>query len=542
MVGMSDHPEVEERLRRVNLVLRAVRSVNQLIVREKDREKLISDVCRILVETRSYYNAWVVLLDATGNFLLAAEAGLSSSFRPMLRHLQAGKLPRCNQEALAQASVVVTVDPVATCADCPLATAYGGRGGIAARLEHESEVYGLLCASIPADLVTDHEELSLFQDIAHDIGFALHSLRAEEERTQAEDAVKESESRYRALFENAGEAIFVCSADGTITSVNKTCETLTGHTSDHLSGMSIHDLVVSEEREIVDGLISLRIDGRRTDESEEFSLVKSDGTKACVRLTVTPVLDIDQPGAVQVIASDVTEEKRLRENMQYYITQITRAQEDERLRISRELHDDTVQTLAGLSRDIGSVVSKNRELPESVRQRLLELRGVTDSALEGVRRYSQDLRPSIMDDLGLVPALEWLSASLTEEHGIRSRIKVAGERYRLSAEHELSVFRIVQEALNNVRQHSRATEVETVIDFGEDALTVMTTDNGMGFRMPDRAGDLVASGRLGIVGMRERARLVGGTLIAQSEVGKGTTVTLRVPRVTESEPSLQNPE
>ena len=111
-----------------------------------------------------------------------------------------------------------------------------------------------------------------------------------------------------------------------------------------------------------------------------------------------------------------------------------------------------------------------------------------------------------------------------------AKVGIAGKRYRLSPEKELIVFRIAQEALGNARRHSGASAVEMSIDFGEDALTIMASDNGRGFHMPQRASELVPSGKLGIVGMRERARLAGGTLIIQSEVGEGTTVTLRVPR------------
>ena len=161
--------------------------------------------------------------------------------------------------------------------------------------------------------------------------------------------------------------------------------------------------------------------------------------------------------------------------------------------------------------------------------RLSRLRDTADSALEGIRRFSQDLRPSVLDDLGLIPALEWLAANLERQHGITASISVTGQPRRLPPEKELIVFRVAQEALGNARRHSRASTVAMTVDMAEEALTLIVTDNGQGFSMPERAGDLVQSGKLGIVGMRERARLIGATLIVQSEVGAGTTVTLRVP-------------
>jgi signal transduction histidine kinase len=199
------------------------------------------------------------------------------------------------------------------------------------------------------------------------------------------------------------------------------------------------------------------------------------------------------------------------------------------LRISRDLHDDTAQVLASLSRDIDSIISSDATLSESTIARLKKLHEMAESALEGVRRFSQDLRPSILDDLGLVSALEWLGTDLETGHGVAVTVNITGDERRLASDKELAVFRIAQEALGNVRRHSKASAVEMTIDFGGDALTLIIKDNGQGFSMPQRASDLALSGKLGIVGMRERARLVGGTLIVQSEVGKGTEAILRVP-------------
>jgi len=225
----------------------------------------------------------------------------------------------------------------------------------------------------------------------------------------------------------------------------------------------------------------------------------------------------------------VTEERQLRQNMEYYIKQVTKAQEDERLRISRELHDDTAQALATLSRGLDSLSTGEKELTKPVIKRLGKLHEMADSALDGVRRFSQDLRPPILDDLGLVPALEWLITDLEKGYDMATKVDITGSRRRLSPEIELTVFRIAQEVLSNIRRHSQASSVEMSLDFGADALTLIISDNGEGFNIPDRTSDLALSGKLGIIGMRERARLIGGTLIVQSEKGTGTTVTLRIP-------------
>jgi signal transduction histidine kinase len=165
--------------------------------------------------------------------------------------------------------------------------------------------------------------------------------------------------------------------------------------------------------------------------------------------------------------------------------------------------------------------------------KLKKLHEMSDSALDGVRRFSQDLRPSILDDLGLIPALEWLITDLEKRYGMATSVGITGMRRRLPPEIELTVFRITQEVLSNIRRHSRASSVEMNLDFSSDALTLIICDNGQGFHIPERTSDLALSGKLGIIGMRERARLIGGTLIVQSEKGAGTTVTLRIPNLSD---------
>ncbi len=221
------------------------------------------------------------------------------------------------------------------------------------------------------------------------------------------------------------------------------------------------------------------------------------------------------------------ENARLYENMRFYVRQITRAQENERRRIARELHDETAQALIALSRRLDDVVS-DEPLPQSTVERLERLQELLDGILQGVRRFSRALRPSVLDDLGLLPALEGLMDDVKADR-IEGELQVHGDRYRLPSETELVLFRIVQEALNNVRRHSQASQVKTAVEFGEGMVRITIEDNGQGFDLPTRTGDLAAMGKLGLVGMRERAQLLGGTVTVQSKLGRGTSVIAEVP-------------
>jgi len=182
--------QAEQRIGHLNAVLRAIRSVNQLITREKDRDRLLQDTCQNLVETRGYYSAWIALLDNSGELITTAQAGLGKDFLPLVEQFENGKLTPCGEKALAQSGLVITENPSSTCRDCPLSTKYAGRGAMTVRLEHGAKIFGLASVSIPRDLATDKEEQSLFQEVVRDIAFALHNLETEEERRQAEEKLK----------------------------------------------------------------------------------------------------------------------------------------------------------------------------------------------------------------------------------------------------------------------------------------------------------------------------------------------------------------
>jgi two-component system sensor histidine kinase DegS len=213
--------------------------------------------------------------------------------------------------------------------------------------------------------------------------------------------------------------------------------------------------------------------------------------------------------------------------LRHYLRQIIQAQEDERRRLARELHDDTAQALVILSHRIDALDAYRDRLPAPVIQRLEGLLELADDILRGVRRFSRDLRPPVLDDLGLVPALESLTSDLTRQ-GIRTEFEVVGHRRSLSADVELTLFRIAQEALRNVLKHAEASDVWLRVEFEDASVRIEVKDSGRGFRMPDEMGDLANGGRLGLLGMQERAELIGADLDVQSEPGNGTIVAVRV--------------
>jgi len=213
---------------------------------------------------------------------------------------------------------------------------------------------------------------------------------------------------------------------------------------------------------------------------------------------------------------------------QLYMSQIFRAQEDERQRIAQELHDDTTQTLLVIANRTQALINDVEDLPLQTKDSLEWIRDAILMLSEDMRRLSLDLRPSMLDNLGLVPAIRWLVESLEKEGNTSVSVQITGVYRKLPTESEVMIFRIVQEALSNIRWHSAATRAFVSVDFGADGIKIDVSDNGQGFIMPKNIGLLASSGKLGLLGMIQRARFLNGNAVITSEPGKGTVVSVDI--------------
>ena len=273
-------------------------------------------------------------------------------------------------------------------------------------------------------------------------------------------------------------------------------------------------------RSKVNGTLCVAMYRRRLFDKGEIELLTAIGNQIGVAVENARLYQQQQGVAEQL--------RGMQENLRFYLQQVTKAQEEERKRISRELHDDTLQGLVVLSRQLDALAS-GKELSAENRHNLEELWKKVSDIIKEVRRLSQDLRPAALDRLGLLPALERLAADAADYSGIETAVKVKGKERRLNEEVELVLFRIAQEAMRNVWRHAQATKTEITVAFEKNQVKVTVSDNGAGFEIPDKLGELARDGKLGLTGMQERAQLIGGELIVKSAPGKGSTVTVEVP-------------
>ncbi len=346
------------------------------------------------------------------------------------------------------------------------------------------------------------------------------------ERKQAEKALRESEKRYRTFFEDSMDAIFILGRNGRVLDVNRAALALLGYSREEMATLPLAHHVPRELRL----RFQAQIERDGFVRNYEMRLRRKDGVELDCVLTFDLRRDdygniVGYEGSIR----DVTGYKRMQRNLRLYVNEVTRAQEDERLRLSRELHDGALQDLLALGLELEKAIRAGRRGGRSQKGQLESIRDEVQRLAGEMRVLSHALRPNVLDELGLVPAVQTLLRGLEETQGTKTGLQVAGAESRLKPEIELALFRIVQEALSNVKRHSEARSVRVRIEFGEGAVKAVVSDDGKGFKAPRRLSDLASEKRLGLAGMEERAKMLGGRVSLESVPGGGTTVGVRIP-------------
>jgi two-component system sensor histidine kinase DegS len=223
-------------------------------------------------------------------------------------------------------------------------------------------------------------------------------------------------------------------------------------------------------------------------------------------------------------AGPQTSEQQLRQLSR----EILLAQEAERKRISRELHDTVLQTLVGISVHLASLTPKPADNPTSLRRKIAQTQLLVEKSLAMVHRFAVELRPTVLDDLGLIPALHTFMKDFMKRTGVRAHLTAYAAVNQLPLDQSAVLYRVALEALNNVGIHAQASAVEVQIKKLPDWICLTITDNGKSFDVK-RVLRTKGNGRLGLLGMRERLEMVGGKFSIKSTPGHGTTVTARIP-------------
>jgi PAS domain S-box-containing protein len=391
--------------------------------------------------------------------------------------------------------------------------------------EHER-----LAESLAARAASAIQNAQLFEQSQHYVAELEERIA---ERNRVEAALRESEERYRELFENARDAIYVHDLDGNYISINRAAEELCGYSREEIIGHNFAEFVASDHLKYVREHFCGKL-AQQGQTAYEVDVIAKDGRRVPVEVSSRAIYENGEVVGIQGTARDITERKQVQDALQMFSRQLIEAQEDERRRIARELHDQIGQVLTAVKMNLHTVqrVCDAAEVGPYIRDNI----EAVDEALRLVRDLSIDLRPPLLDDLGLITALRWYVDRYAQRTGVAADVMIdlKDPNERFSRELETACFRIAQEALTNVARHARATSVLLRLKKDHDCLVGSVIDDGVGFDPEALRRRAPRAATLGLIGMQERAHAAGGEIEIRSAISRGTEIRFKLPLASES--------
>jgi two-component system sensor histidine kinase UhpB len=363
------------------------------------------------------------------------------------------------------------------------------------------------------------------------------SLRYAVERKRAEVELRRSEIFLESIVENIPDMIFVKDArELRFVRFNKAGEELLGHARRNLIGKSDYDFFPADEADFFTRADRNVLRNREVlDIPEEPILTKGKGLRYLHTKKIPIVDENDHPLYLLGISEDITERKRAENELQRSFEllrtlsqRLEVVREQERTRIARELHDELGVRMTCMKMDLARLLAMMRDplFPrEKMEEKIRSMGTEVDTTIAEVQRLASELRPGLLDDLGLVAAIEWQCQDFERRSGIRCLCEASFDEIKISPSRATAAFRICQEALINIARHAKATFVRVLVKESGDDVLIEIQDNGQGIP----AEKVNEAGSLGLLGMKERSMAIGGRLEIAGWPGKGTTVTLRFP-------------
>ena len=351
------------------------------------------------------------------------------------------------------------------------------------------------------------------------------------ESVRAREKIEDLELRYRQIVETVQEGIWLIDENYVTTFVNNKMSEIFEYTKEELIGKDIYFFMDSDGKEKAAKLMLKKKHGEPT--HDEFRIFTKFGNQIWIHISANPIFDNEgnYKGSVGIL-TDITEKKNaeahaLGTNQQLRIlyAYMENVREEERKRISREIHDELGQQLTAIKMDVFGLKKKLFALDENIEFKIKEIFSAIDNSINTVRRIASELRPGILDDLGLLEAIKWQISEFMDRTQIPIEFFTNIDAETFSPEVTIAVFRIFQESLTNIARHAQASFVTCELMKPDHHLMLTITDNGVGFNTDKK--DKV--NRLGILGMKERIRLLSGTFELTSEVKKGTCIKIIIP-------------
>lgn len=537
---ITDKKRATEKMLKANRLLDFLSQVNQLIVRIPNQSTLFKEICQIAIERGHFKLAWIGLVEEeTHRVVPETFAGEGEEYVANLAPISTdptepaglGPTGRALREAHSMVCNDIPCDPqMAPWRE--LAMKYGYQSSIALPISKFGKLIGALMLYAGSKNFFDKEEVAVLEEAAGDLSFALEVFEKEKLRQKAEALVIASEKRYHTLTEVSPVGIFYTDETGYTTYVNRRWCQITGLSAEQALGYGWLNAVHEEDRE------RLLHGWREATQLERLSIseyryIRPNGKVVWVMGQATPERNAKNEVIGYVgTTTDITEQKMADEEIRQMNTELQnlsgyllRVRDEERRRISREIHDELGQQLTAIKMDVAWINKKISPESGDMKERIEDILQLIDACNRSIRRILTELRPMALDDQDLAEALQWLGKQFTTHTSIPVDFNLEGEQMELAEELSTCIFRICQEALTNITRHADCKHVLLQLLFTKDSIGLIVTDDGLGF---DKLA-VKNKHSFGLLGMRERVRSLGGEFDIHSSPGNGTKIQVTLP-------------
>ncbi|MFA6010103.1 MAG: response regulator [Desulfobacteraceae bacterium] len=534
----QEKEHLESLVRKRTRALQTLSHCSRTLVHSSSELEFVQDICRIVVEQGQYRMAWVGFPsnDEEKTILPVAYWGDEDWYKAVTAKIICWKEEGIG---LGPVGTAIRTGKPQVIDDLkndgfyrtwrPEMLDKGGASVIALPLMHSETAVGVLNIIAEEVGVFVDTEYDLLMELADDLAYGIMMFRLQVEREAAQAALKNSEEQYRSLFTGIPVGIYRASTDGKIIDANPALHKILGTTNpqDLLSINFIKAYLTDDESR----RLYIEVGQKGKVDNFETKIVNFDSREIWISLKLQAVYDNQRKRILYVegAVEDITRRKRADEHIHTLTQELIKAQEGERQRIARDLHDHVAQNLGALKISCETLFMTQLENPEQMKKSISIFSGVLSESISSVRDIAYNLRPPNLDQMGLIRTIAQYCDDFSEKSDLIVDFFSAGmENIGLDFDMEINLYRLIQEALNNVKKHSGAKKVIIRIVASSPDIIVRIEDNGKGFEVEKRMNESIREKRMGLKSMEERVRLLGGDMTIKSRTNEGTKILIKV--------------
>ena len=534
-----ERKKTEAMLHRFDGALETLVASRHAVMGATDESDVIREICRIIVEIGGYRLAWVGLAehDTAKTVRPAGQWGYEEGYLTTANITWAdtvrgrgptGTAIRTGRPRVAR-HIRTNSDYEPWRVDA-LKRGYGS--SIAVPLMDGDIAFGALNVYAAEDDAFDESEVRLLAELAECLSYGLRTLKLRGAHERTEEELSKSETKYSTVVESSLTGIYI-ERDGKIVFANDRFGQIYGFSKNELIGMDALAFIHPDDRQLIDQISARRLKGEKAPSEYVVRGLTKDGNTIWVMRRNT-LIDVGGGSAILGNVVDITRRKEMEKtlkksqrDLRLLSSQLLTAQEDERKRIARELHDSIGQSLSAIKFGLENTLMRMEDgTAENCVEFFKGLIPVTQTAIDEVRKIGMDLRPATLDDLGILATITWFCREFQSIYsGIRIEKRMEIREEEVPSPLKTTIYRVLQEALNNVAKHSQATLVSVSLRKTVNGIELAVQDNGVGFDESGVSQPAATRRGVGLASMRERAELSGGSFSLESHENRGTRVT-----------------